>query len=78
MNPMPKNLNDWLDESLAAIGKRLPALVEDEPKSFDCGYEMGYKQALLKLESLIEDGLKPRESQCWCKDKYHDSGGICL
>lgn len=44
------SLNDWLNNRLAEIATKLPTLVHDDPASFACGYNAGYKQAMLDLE----------------------------
>lgn len=48
-------INTWLNEKLASIAKRLPKLVQHEPSSFACGHAMGYKQALLDLDNLLQE-----------------------
>lgn len=54
------HLNNWIDEKLRDISRQLPSLIHTEPASFACGYNEGYKQALLdferKLNVLIELG----------------------
>lgn len=44
------SVNDWLNDKLADIATRLPSLVHEDPASFACGYNAGYKQAMLDLE----------------------------
>ena len=53
--PPKKQINTWLNEKLASIAKRLPKLVQHEPSSFACGHAMGYKQALLDLDNLLQE-----------------------
>jgi hypothetical protein len=48
-------INDWIDNKLAEIANKLPTLVHTEPASFSCGYNVGYKSALLDLERLLSD-----------------------
>jgi hypothetical protein len=69
---------EWIDSKLADIATKLPTLVHTEPASFACGFNTGYKQALLDLDRLIEEGIEIRKSLCKCGDKYHDYGAICL
>ena len=71
-------LQDWLNDNLSEIAKKLPTLVHTEPASFSCGFNTGYKQAMLDLDRLLEKGLEIRKSFCKCGDKYHDYGAICL
>jgi hypothetical protein len=51
-------VSDWIDTKLAEIGTKLPTLVHTEPASFSCGYNVGYKQAILDFEKIIEDDSK--------------------
>lgn len=51
-------LNDWIDKKLAEIGNVLPSLVNENPRSFSCGYTSGYKRALLDIENYLTDILK--------------------
>lgn len=44
-----RGLQEFIDEHLAAIAITLPIVVK-QPASFACGYESGYKQALLDIE----------------------------
>ena len=71
-------INDWIDEKFKDIAGKLPTLVHTEPASFSCGYNVGYKQALLDIERIIEHGSELRPSLCWCRDKYHAYGEKCL
>jgi hypothetical protein len=71
-------IHDWIEAKLAEIALKLPTLVHTEPASFSCGFNVGYKQALLDLEHIIEDGAELRPSQCWCRNKFHPSGEYCL
>lgn len=51
----------WADKKMSEIAQKLPTLVHTEPASFACGYNMGYKQALLDLENYLEEkGLYDR------------------
>lgn len=71
-------IQDWLNDNLSEIARKLPTLVHTEPASFSCGFNTGYKQALLDLDRLLEGGLEIRKSLCKCGDKYHEYGAICL
>lgn len=48
------DLEQWIDLKLVDIAKKLPGLVHSDPASFACGYNTGYKQALLELERYME------------------------
>ncbi len=72
------SIQDWLNSKLAEIAKKLPKAVENNPASFDCGLQMGYKLALLDLDIIIEDGGFVHRTLCKCGDKYHAAGFICL
>lgn len=71
-------IQDWTAQKLREIADKLPTLVHTEPASFSCGYNVGYKQAILDLERIIENGSKLYVSDCWCGDKYHEKGARCL
>lgn len=71
-------IQDWINNKYKEIAVKLPTLVHTEPASFSCGFNTGYKQALLDLENQIEDGAVLRKSLCKCGDKYHGYGTICL
>ena len=45
----------WVDSKLADIATKLPTLVHTEPASFSCGFNTGYKQAMLDLDRFLED-----------------------
>lgn len=62
-------LNDWIDGKIADIANKLPTLVHTEPASFSCGYNTGYKTALLDLERFMNDANLPEEF----KAIYHDN-----
>jgi len=52
------NMNDieqWIDSKLADIAKKLPGLVHSDPASFACGYNSGYKKALLELDMYVQE-----------------------
>lgn len=71
-------IQDWINKKLKDVAEKLPILVYTEAASFSCGYNTGYKQAILDLERIIEEGTESRPSLCWCKDKYHEYGDRCL
>jgi hypothetical protein len=71
-------IQDWLNDKLKEIAGKLPTLVHNDPASFACGFNTGYKQAMLDLEHQIEDGAVLYKSICSCNDKYHGKGEICL
>lgn len=71
-------IQDWIHEQLKDIATKLPTLVHTEPASFACGYNAGYKRALLDLDNIIVDGAEIYRSICKCGDKYHLPGYICL
>ena len=47
-------LKRFIDSKISEISKRLPDSVHDNPASFACGYNTGYKQALLDIEKALE------------------------
>lgn len=71
-------IQDWTRDKLKEIAGRLPTFVHSDPSSFACGFNAGYKLALLDLDNLIEDGASIYRSNCTCGDKYHERGEICL
>jgi len=46
---------EWIDSKFAEIAKKLPTLVHTEPASFACGFNAGYKQALLELDRFFQE-----------------------
>lgn len=40
----------FIDKKMAEIAKKLPDLAHEDPASFACGYNLGYKAALLDIE----------------------------
>jgi hypothetical protein len=71
-------IQDWINDKFKEIAGKFPTLVHTEPASFSCGFNTGYKQALLDIENQIEDGATIYRSICKCGDKYHGPGEICL
>jgi len=61
-------LRNWIDEKLLEIASKLPTLVHTDPASFACGHNMGYKQALLDLDNLIE--YDPQLSIVLCDHEF--------
>ena len=51
------SLQEWIDAKFADIAMKLPTLVHCEPASFSCGFNTGYKQAMLDLDRFLEDKL---------------------
>lgn len=64
-------LNQWIDNKLEQIASKLPTSIHQDPASFTCGYNMGYKCALLDLESELNrlldssEGYPPAFSQIY-------------
>jgi hypothetical protein len=48
-------IQNFIDNKIKEISKKLPSLVDKSPGSFACGHEMGYKNALLDMERLMTD-----------------------
>jgi hypothetical protein len=44
------DVNDWVDQKLMDVAQKLPSQAHDDPASFACGYNTGYKQALLDIK----------------------------
>lgn len=53
-----EKIDKWLCNKLADIAKKLPNLAHSEPASFACGFNIGYKQAMLDLNRYL-DMLRP-------------------
>ena len=51
------SLQGWIDDKIAEIAIKLPTLVHTKPASFSCGFNTGYKQAMLDLDRFLEDKL---------------------
>ena len=49
------SLDDWINSKFEMIAQKLPTLVHTDPASFACGYNTGYKQAMLDLDRFLED-----------------------
>lgn len=47
-------VQDWIDSKIEKIAVSLPRLVKEQPDSFSCGHNMGYKQAMLDLSQALE------------------------
>lgn len=65
-------LNQWIDDRLADIGKKLPTLVHSDPASFACGYNSGYKNCLLDVENFFEEckDLPKEFKEVYFKNKW--------
>lgn len=48
-----KSIESWIDEKLKEIALKLPQLAHHESASFNCGYNAGYKNAILDLEKFL-------------------------
>jgi len=46
-------VQEWIEEKLKEISQKLPTEVHENPASFACGYNVGYKQAVLDLEKFL-------------------------
>lgn len=73
------SINEWIDTKLADIANELPRLVYNAPHSFACGYNTGYKTALLDLENMldkiIEDSFdEPIDFRRYYKSKWEIDG----
>jgi hypothetical protein len=44
---------EWIDSKLAEIANKLPEQIHKDPASFACGYNSGYKGAILDLERFL-------------------------
>lgn len=49
-----ETIDHWIDKKLAEIAEKLPNLVHQDPASFSCGFNAGYKQCLLELSRKLE------------------------
>ena len=49
-----KLIDKFILDGFIRISKLFPRLVNAAPGSFECGHMMGYKQALLDLDKLLE------------------------
>lgn len=48
-------LQEWIDKRLKYIAELLPQLQHEDPASFACGYNAGYKNALLDMCARLKD-----------------------
>lgn len=48
------SLKEWLDEKFYDIASKIPTPAHRDPASFACGYNVGYKQALLDMQKQLE------------------------
>lgn len=55
-------IQEWLFIKLKDISETLSGLVRSDPQSFNCGFNTGYKQALIDLDNIIFEG-----SEFYCK-----------
>jgi hypothetical protein len=49
------SLQEWIDNGFVKVAEKLPNLVHTEPASFACGFNTGYKQALLELDRFLTE-----------------------
>ena len=54
-------INHWINAKFTEIASKLPTLVHTEPASFSCGFNTGYKQAMIDLEHFLEDIIISKE-----------------
>lgn len=47
-------IQEYIEHQLALIANKLPGLVHKDPASFACGYNAGYKTAMLELERFVK------------------------
>lgn len=47
-------IKEWIDDHLQEISKKLPDLIHQDPTSFACGYNTGYKSALNDLGEFLK------------------------
>jgi len=66
-------LNQWIDSKLAEITNQLPTLVHQDPASFACGYNTGYKNALLDLEKHLDHILCNSEDYSLTLNRIYQS-----
>jgi len=57
------DIEQWIDSKLLEIAEKLPGLVHSDPASFACGYNSGYKKALIELDMYIQE-LKNKTIDC--------------
>ena len=48
-----KSIKKWINNKLKEVGEKLPKLIHNDPASFACGYNAGYKNALLDIEKFL-------------------------
>lgn len=48
------DIHDWINEKLKEIAEKLPNQVHEDAASFACGYNVGYKRAVLELQDFID------------------------
>lgn len=49
------NIQEYIDHKLAIIANQLPDSVHENPASFACGFNTGYKSAMLDLERFLQE-----------------------
>lgn len=53
-----EKLQKWIGTKLQEISQKLPNKIHENPASFACGYNTGYKQAVLDLQNFIVHEVK--------------------
>lgn len=48
-------IQEWMNIKYEEIAQKLPTLVHTDAASFSCGYNTGYKQAMLDLDRFLEE-----------------------
>ena len=46
-------IQEWIGTKFKEIAEKLPEQVHEDSASFSCGYNVGYKQAVLDLKNFI-------------------------
>jgi len=48
----------WINDKLKEIAEKLPNQVHEDAASFACGYNVGYKRAVLELQDFLDKEIK--------------------
>lgn len=57
MNELIEGLKDWLADEIKRQQDEIKETRHIAPNSFGMGYEVGYMEALVAVEELIEEGF---------------------
>lgn len=68
-------INDWINSKLTVIANKPSSLSHQDSASFACGYNTGYKQALLDLERFMNDQKLPHNFRHLYYDNVADYYG---